>query len=266
MGDLILTECSDNIFHIILNRPDKRNAMNWDLMLALDSALDEAERAFGQGVRVLVIRANGKAFSSGIDVSGLMSAADTFGDNWRENLFPMTAKYQGILNKLEHHSLPSICAMHGYCLGLGMELSLACDFRIIAEHTLYGLPETRLGIIPDVGGTTRLVGLVGPSRAKEIIMTGKNVKLDRAERWGLVNQIVPKDELLDHTLAFAADIMRAAPLAVSYTRRVVNEMMDTAAGQRLEAWAQAQLFRTKDFETGMQAMITKATDVEWEGK
>jgi enoyl-CoA hydratase/carnithine racemase len=122
-----------------------------------------------------------------------------------------------------------------------------------------------LGIIPDVGGTTRLTRLVGPSRAKELIMTGRNVDLNAAERWGIVNYIVPPDELLAKAESLAAELAQAAPLAVSYAKRVIDGLADVDRGLQLEAWAQSHLMRTQDFEIGAQAMLTKQSP-EWKGK
>lgn len=265
--DTILTHQREHIFEIILNREDKRNAMNWQMLQDISSALDEAEQAFNANTaRVLFIRSNGIAFSSGVDLSGFLDGENPFGENWQQNLFPMTAAFQHVMNKIENCSLPTFCLMHGYALGLAMEMSLACDFRIIAERTKYGLPETRLGMIPDVGGTTRLVKLVGPARAKEIIMTGRNLDLAIAEKWGIVNYVVPKDELLKKAEELATEIAYSAPLAVSYTKRVVNHIMDNDSDLKIEAWAQAQLFRTDDFMRGVQAVVTKQYPVEWKGK
>jgi enoyl-CoA hydratase/carnithine racemase len=265
--ETIFTQQRDAIYEIILNREDKRNAMNWQMIEEISSALDEAERAFNDGTaRVLFFRANGVAFSSGIDLSSFIEEAPHYGANWRDNLFATTAAMQHVMNKIENSSLVSFCLMHGYALGLAMELSLACDFRILAERTRYGLPETRLGMIPDVGGTTRLVKLVGPARAKEIIMTGRNVDPEIAEKWGIVNYVVPKDELLKKAEELAAEIVLSAPLAVSYTRRVVNNMMDNARDLQLEAWAQAQLMRTEDFQAAVTAFVTKQYPVQWKGK
>lgn len=264
MYDYILTDLNEQIFHIVLNRTDKRNALSLPMMQEIDQALDVAERAYNEKkARVLVIRAEGRAFSSGIDMAGLDDYVEAFSEGWRDNLFATTQLLQSVLNKLERHSLPSICAMHGYCLGMGFEMALACDFRFVAERTLIGLPETRLGIIPDVGGTVRLVKLVGPSRAKEVILTGNNIDLDKAEAWGIVNYVVPKDELLDKVTAFANELKLSAPLAVNYGKRVINDIVDNQRGLNVEAWAQAQLFRTQDFMNGMQAMLTKSYPVEW---
>jgi enoyl-CoA hydratase/carnithine racemase len=265
--DTILTQQRDAIYEIILNREDKRNAINWQMIEEISSALDEAERAFNDGTaRVIFFRANGVAFSSGIDLTGFMEEAPRYGSNWRDNLFATTAAMQHVMNKIENSSLVSFCLMHGYALGLAMELSLACDFRILAERTRYGLPETRLGMIPDVGGTTRLVKLVGPARAKEIIMTGSNLDPATAEKWGVVNYVVPKDEVLKKAEELAAEIVLSAPLAVSYTRRVINNMMDNGRDLQLEAWAQAQLLRTEDFQAAVMAFITKQYPVQWKGK
>jgi enoyl-CoA hydratase/carnithine racemase len=121
------------------------------------------------------------------------------------------------------------------CLGLGLELALACDLRIAAEGTQLGLPESRLGLIPDVGGTTRLTRLVGPARAKELIMMGRSFDVAYAERWGIVNQVVPGDELQACGRALAEEIAAAAPLAVSYAKKVINGVADIDRGLQLEA-------------------------------
>jgi len=266
MSDVILTRKNGLVFEVILNRADKRNAMNDEMMTALSVAFDEAEREFNNGMRVVIIRAEGRAFSSGIDLTQFSALGEGFGENWRDNLFPFTAKYQAIFNKIENCSMPVICVMHGYCLGMAMELALACDFRIAAERTKLGLPETRLGIIPDVGGTVRLVKLVGPSRAKDIVMTGRNLDVNQAFDWGIVNYVYPKAELEEKVAEFVAELCASSPLAVSYTKRVINDITDNGRGLQVEAWAQAQLFRTNDFINAVEAMLNKTYPIDWEGK
>ncbi|MCA0456372.1 MAG: enoyl-CoA hydratase/isomerase family protein [Chloroflexi bacterium] len=263
MNALIQTQQRDTIFEIIFNRPDKRNAINWAMMTALDAAFDEAEKAVG--VRAVIIRGEGTGFSAGIDVTSFIESSSHFGDNWRENLFPLTAAYQAVTNKIERCSLPTIALLHGYCLGLGFEIALACDFRIAAVGTRMGLPETRLGIIPDVGGTTRLTRLVGAARSKEYVMTGKNIDFEAAERWGLLNRVVTVEDLLGAGEALVAEIAQAAPLAVQYTKRVIDGMIDVERGLQLEGWAQSILIRTQDFEAGIEAMLTKQPP-QWKGK
>ena len=251
------------VYEILLARPGKRNAIHLDMLDELEKAIDNAEKA--KEARVIILRSEGRGFCAGIGLTGFDQIIERFGENWRNNLFPVTDRFQSALNKLERSSLPVICLAHGYCLGLGMELALACDFRIVAEETQMGLPESRLGIIPDVGGTSRLVKLVGSSRAKEIIMTGVNIDLDDAERWGLINYVVPEAQLMDRGMQLAREIQLSAPLAVSSAKRVINDLEEIPRGLRLEAWAQAQLFRTKDFEIGMQAAILKEQP-QWTGE
>ncbi len=263
MNALIQTHHRDTVFEIILNRPEKRNAINWAMMTSLDEAFTEAEQAVG--VRAVIIRGEGSGFSAGIDVTSFAESSAHFGENWRENLFPLTAAYQAVTNKIERCSLPTIALLHGYCLGLGFEIALACDFRIAAVGTKIGLPETRLGIIPDVGGTTRLTRLVGAARAKEYVMTGKNFDLEVAERWGLLNHVTAVDTLASTAESLVAELTQAAPLAVQYAKRVIDSMTDTERGLQLEGWAQSALIRTQDFEVGIEAMLTKQPP-QWKGK
>jgi len=263
MTSLIQVQPRDTLVEIIINRPEKRNAINWSMMEDLSAAIDSVEKI--KGARAVLLRGEGTGFSAGIDLMGFSDLIERFGENWRDNLFPLTAAYQAVVNKFERCSLPVIALLHGYCLGLGFELALACDFRIAAEGTKIGLPETRLGMIPDVGGTTRLTRLVGPARAKEWIMTGRNIDLNDAERWGLVNYVVPTDELMSKGENLAAEIAQSAPLAVSYTKRVIDGIGDLERGLSLEAWAQSVLMRSEDFTNGIQAMLMKQP-VEWRGK
>ncbi len=262
MTDLIITQRQGPVFEIRLNRPDKRNAINDAMMNALSEAFDRAEVAFNEGARVVLLRASGRVFSAGIDLAQF-SAADA---GLRSNLFPFTARYQAILNKVERCSLPVICVMQGYCLGLALELALACDFRIAAERTKLGLPETRLGIIPDVGGTVRLVKLIGPARAKDLILTGRNIEAAQALEWGLLGAVQPRAELEQGVSELVEALAASAPLAVSYAKRVINDIADNARGLQIEAWAQAQLFRSEDFHNAVKAMMDKTYPIDWQGK
>ena len=262
MSEWIVTRRDGVVFEVILNRADKRNAITNGMMDAISAAFDRAEEEFNAGARAAVIQAEGRVFSAGIDISEFQAMEA----DWRDNLFPFTARYQAVFDKIENCSLPVICVMQGYCLGMALELALACDFRIAVERTKLGLPEARLGIIPDVGGTARLVKLIGPVRAKEMIMTGGNITLQQAQDWGLVNAVFPKDALESGVAAYVDALCAAAPLAVSYAKRVVNNISEHSRGLQLEAWAQAQLFRTADFANAVQAMLDKTYPVDWQGK
>jgi enoyl-CoA hydratase/carnithine racemase len=265
-NELIRVERRDLLYIITLNRPDMRNAINWDMMRALEEAVQAAERHFPNDVRAIIINAEGRVFSSGIDLADFNRMQELYGDAWRENLFPITAGFQRVHNAIERSSFPVIAAMHGYVLGLSLELALACDFRFAAERTRFSLPEARLGIVPDVGGTARLVRLIGPARAKEVIMTGRNFDAAEAMGWGLLNGVVPRGDLMTHVEAFAAELAQSAPLAVSYTKRMINDMIGIERDLHIEAWAQAALFRSEDFAAGVSAMLTKTYPVHWQGK
>ncbi len=263
MSDLIRTQQRDDIFEITLNRPEKRNAINLEMMRGLDTAVQTANRA--PDIRAVVIRGEGKAFSAGIDVSAFLALAQEFGPHWQSRTLSITEMFQAVLTRLERLAVPTIALLHGHCLGLALELALACDFRIAAAGTKLGLPETRLGLIPDVGGTTRLARLVGPSRAKELIFTGRQMDVDTAVTWGIVNYVVPAGELTARADELAAEIRQAAPLAVGLAKRVIDGLDDVDRGLMLEAWAQAQLFRSEDFMEGIQSFMLKRPP-QWQGK
>ncbi|MCP4428855.1 MAG: enoyl-CoA hydratase/isomerase family protein [Chloroflexi bacterium] len=260
---LVSVEQHDTIFEIILNRPEKRNAINMDLFTEFDTAVTQANRI--PTLRAVLIRGEGKAFSAGIDVTALLQLAERYGPHWQTRMRRITNDFQAILTRLERLELPTIALLHGYCLGLALELALACDIRIAAEGTKLGLPETLLGIIPDVGGTTRLTRLVGPARAKELIFTGRQFDAADAERWGIVNYVVPADELMSKGEALAAEISKAAPLAVGMAKRVIDGLADVDRGLMLEGWAQSQLFSTEDFMEGAQSFMMKRPP-QWKGK
>lgn len=262
MEALIKTQRKGVIFELALNRPDARNAINDAMMESISDAFDQAETEFNAGARVVLVRAEGRVFSSGIDL-GQFQALD---EGVRGNLFPFTARYQAILNKVERSSLPVICVIHGYCLGLALELALACDFRIAAARAKLGLPEARLGIIPDVGGAVRLVSLVGPARAKDLVMTGRHIDARQALEWGMLDAVYSKDELDAGLDELVRNLCASAPLAVSFAKRAINDICDHARGLQIEAWAQAQLFRSHDFRNAVAAMIDKTYPIDWEGK
>lgn len=263
MSELVRKERRDHIFEIVLNRPEKRNAMNMELFQQFDQAVREVEKAVG--VRCVLIRGEGKAFSAGIDITGLMTMAQQYGENFLQRMRVITADYQAVLNHLERLELPTIVLIHGFCLGLGMEMALACDLRIMTESATMGLPESLLGLIPDVGGTTRLTRLVGPGWAKEVIFTGRQFDAKECERMGLVNRVVKDDELLQAGEALAEQIAAAAPLAVGMSKRVIDGQFDVQRGLELEGWAQSLLVATEDFTEGVTSFLEKRKP-EFKGK
>jgi enoyl-CoA hydratase/carnithine racemase len=259
MSELISTIHRESIFEIVLNRPDKRNAINLEMFRQLDRAVEEAGRT--KGVRVVFVRGEGKAFSAGIDVTTFLELPQQYGPNWMNLARQITRDFQAVLNRLEVMEIPTIALLHGYCLGLAMELALACDIRIAAEGTMLGLPETRLGIVPDVGGTTRLTRLIGPGRAKELIFTGRQFDAAFAADWGIINHVVPAGDLMETGERLAGEIQEAAPLAVGMAKRIIDGLADLDRGLALEGWAQSQLFVTEDFGEAVQSIIERRPPV-----
>lgn len=255
MNDLVITNKHADIFEIILNRPEKRNAINLQLYEQLGEAIQEATEV--SGVRMTILRGKGLTFSAGIDLAALLELSQKYGPGWQQRMRSITHDFQAVLTKLERLEMPTIALIHGHCLGLALEIALACDIRIAAEGTKIGLPETRLGLVPDVGGITRLTRLVGPARAKELIFTGRQIDAAIAERWGIVNYVVAPDAIEDKATSLAEEIKASAPLAIGMAKRVIDGLADIDRGLMLEGWAQSQLITTEDFQVAVQAYMMK---------
>ncbi len=255
MSDVVLTQQRDTLFEITLNRPDKRNAINWEVLAALDAAVALANRT--PNIRAVLVSGAGPVFSAGVDLSLLAGLDEHYGAEWRQRSRFITADIQALLTRLERLEVPTICLLHGHCVGLGLELALACDLRLAAEGTQLGFLEARLGLIPDVGGSTRAARLVGPARAKEMIFTGRLMDAAVAERWGLVNGVAPASDLRAAGEALAAEIAQTAPLAAGMAKRVIDGMADLDRGLQLEAWAQSLLFNSEDFAEGLDSRMRR---------
>ena len=252
---LIDVRSTGPVVEIVLNNPDKRNAISWEASQELVAAIDAAARK--PEARVVVLRGEGPVFSAGIDLGDLMALPSRYGDNWLRQMRTITDDWQRLTTRLERLELPTIALLHGAALGLALEIALACDFRIAVHGTRLGLPETRLGIIPDVGGTTRMTRILGPARAKELILTGKTIKADQAADWGLITHACSSEELNSTLDALVQELLLAAPLAVGMAKRVIDGLADVERGLLLEGWAQSQLIRTNDFGAGVQAAIER---------
>jgi enoyl-CoA hydratase/carnithine racemase len=263
MAELVLTDHRGKFFEIVLNRPDKRNAVNPEMLEQLEQALRAVNRE--QGVRCVFLRGEGKSFSAGIDLLSFMELPQKYGEGWMQRMRPVTHDYQRVVTLLERLEVPVIALIHGFCLGLALEMVLACDFRIAAKGAQLGLPESRLGLAPDVGGTTRLTRLVGPARAKELIYSGKNIDADQALSWGIVDRVVPREELVEAGEEFAGQFDQSAPLAIAAVKRAIDGMHDIDRGLQMEAWAESQLVKTEDFQEAVQAFMEKRPP-EFKGK
>jgi enoyl-CoA hydratase/carnithine racemase len=252
MSDLVLSEDHGAIRHVVLNRPEKRNAFHAELVLAVG----EAMRAAGDdpAVRCVVLRGAGSVFSSGMDLAVLGALAERPG-----NLRAFRRRCTEAWNLAEEMPKPVICAIQGACIGGALELALACDFRVLAADAIVGMPETRIGLIPDVGGSSRLPQVVGLGRAKELIMTGKLIGAEEAERIGLANRVAPPAELDAAVQQLAGELLACAPVAVALAKRVMDASARPAltATLELEVVSQELCAATEDFAEGARAFREK---------
>jgi enoyl-CoA hydratase/carnithine racemase len=245
---LVLTEDHGAVRHVVLNRPEKRNAFDGALVTATGEALRAASD--DPAVRCVVIRGAGPMFSSGMDLAALAALAEA-----PENLRAFRRACLEAWNLAEEMTKPTICQIHGACIGGAMELALACDLRVIAADAVIGMPETRIGLIPDVGGSSRLPQVVGLGRAKELVMTGKLIAGEEAERIGLANRVAPADELDAATQTLIDELLACAPVAVGLAKRVLDASARPAlaATLELEVTIQERCAATADFAEGARA-------------
>jgi enoyl-CoA hydratase/carnithine racemase len=249
MSEYVSVEDTERVRHIILDRPDKRNAIHHDMVLELRDAAREAYEA--TDVHCVIVRGEGRAFSAGIDIHQLGNLGGA------ALLRPFRRDCVELVNLLEEMPKPVIAQIHGACLGLGAEIALACDMRVMSEDALFGLPETKLGLIPDVGGSSRLPAVVGLGIAKELIMTGRTIDAAECHRIGAANRVVPMDRLEAETQALVDELLTAAPLAAGLAKRVLDGVAKPtlAASLEQEVSIQQVLVGTEDFrEAGMAYM------------
>jgi enoyl-CoA hydratase/carnithine racemase len=256
---LVQIEDRGAVRHVVMTRAEKRNAMNGEMVLALGEAFRDA--AADESVRVVVVRGDGPMFSSGMDLGSL---ADLSSDP--ATLRPFRREALIAWNLLEEMTKPTIVQIHGACIGGAMELSLAADMRVMADDAVAGLLETRIGLLPDLGGCSRLPAVVGLGIAKELIMTGRVIDGREAHRIGYANRIAPAAELDATCEALCTELLACAPLAVGLAKRVMDSAAKPALAATLEQEVTAQqvLAGSDDFAEGARAFREKR-DPEFAG-
>jgi len=249
---LVSVEDRGAVRHIVMTRSEKRNAMNAEMVLALGEAFRDA--AIAESVRCVVVRGDGPMFSSGMDLGDLRNLSEN-----PESLRPFRMEVLRAWNMLEEMTKPTICHIHGACIGGAMELALAADLRVMAEDAVAGLAEVRIGLLPDVGGCSRLPAVVGLGNAKELIMTGKVIDGKEAHRIGFANRIAAAADLDAVTEALAGELTACAPLAVGLAKRVMDGAAKPALSTTLEheVTAQQMLAASADFAEGAAAFLEK---------
>jgi enoyl-CoA hydratase/carnithine racemase len=224
---IVITEDRGPVRHVVLNRPEKRNAMNHELLLALGDALKAA--AAEESVHCVVLRGEGPVFSAGVDLGELAASSGKPG-----LLRPFRGVFLDCANACEEMTKPVVCQIHRTCVGGALEVALGCDLRIASSDAQLGLPEVKFGIIPDVGGSTRLPAVVGLGRAKELIMTARTIDAAEAERIGLLNRVVAPDELEEATGTLVDELLANSHVAVGRAKRVIDASARPALAQTLE--------------------------------
>lgn len=259
-------EQDGHVARLTMNRPEKLNAFSvemWDEMRALGEQLV----ADPGDIRALVLIGEGRAFSSGIDTSVFAERGD-FGsvgggevsrdrDPWIDTVL----RTQDAYNWLEEAPFATIAAVRGYALGAGLQAALACDIRVFAHGVDVGLLELKYGIMPDLGGTQRLTKLVGPGRAKEMILTGARVDGEEAYRLGICERYVPDEELEQTVDALATRIAAQPPIAVRTSKRAVEAAthLSLRDGLMFEATGQTECMRSDDMREAITAFVEGRT-------
>lgn len=243
-------EKEDDIAQITINRESKLNAMNLDVMDEFISVLDDLQKS---SCKVIIITGQGqKAFSAGADIEYMSTIGPVDAEKYAR-------RGHEVLNKIEAIEVPVIAAINGYALGGGCELALSCDIRFASQNAQMGQPEVTLGICPGWGGTQRLLRVVGPARAKELIFSGRRINAEEAMSMGLVNKIFSPEELISQTRSYAKTLARNSKYAVAVSKMLVNRGMDTTldTGLKLEIYSWSLCFSTKEREDRMRSFLQR---------
>ncbi|MGH0029986.1 MAG: enoyl-CoA hydratase/isomerase family protein [Myxococcota bacterium] len=251
---------------IVLNHPEKLNAWSWESARQISAHADALR--FDDRVRVVTVRAEGRAFCAGVDlgmpedrITGRSPAEKT------RNYFEKFRWVHERFSVLQALPQPVLMAIHGYCLGAGLEVALMGDIRIAADDARFALPEPKVGVGIDAGGDLRLAREIGAGWTKLLAFTGRRIDAETALRIGIVQEVVPRDDLLHHVRRLAEEIAANAPLAVQVIKRTVNFRAEQGMAEalRFEAASASPLFVSDDMAKGYKAMAAKE-DPGFEGK
>ena len=247
MSEFLRVERQGAVATLWIDRQPKMNTLTVAMRNEFPDIFRELDH--DEGVRVVVIRgAGGKAFSAGGDVAEFLTLAPADLEMWGDTL-----------TSAERFRKPVVAAIDGYTMGAGLELAVACDFRIATLRSEFAFPEVRLGMIPGSGGTQRALRLIGMTRAKLFMMTGQRISAERAEAWGLITQAVADDKLDEAVGALANELAARAPLALRTLKMVLNRGADAPleTALELERKAYAWLRSTHDYEEGVKSFVEK---------
>lgn len=256
----VLLEKQGHVSIITINRPKALNALATEVLKDLEEVVNTVEADKDTYVAVIT-GAGEKSFVAGADIVEMK-------DKTVEEANEYSAYGNKIFRAIEQLHCPVIAAVNGFALGGGCELSLSCDIRIASENAIFGQPEVGLGITPGFGGTQRLARTVGVGYAKEMIYTARNIKADKALAIGLVNAVVPQEELMATVLKMANGIAKNAPIAVAQSKKAINNglQMDIDGGIAEEVTDFAECFNTEDQKYGMECFVNRVKEKEFKNK
>ncbi|MDQ1147165.1 enoyl-CoA hydratase [Bacillus sp. SORGH_AS 510] len=251
----IVLEISNHIATVTINRAESLNAFNYETLLELQGKV-EAIRIHPEVRAVIFTGAGEKSFSVGADLKERKTLTD---EQVKRNLF----KINEVFNAIDQLPQPTIAAINGFAFGGGMELALACDFRVAAKDALMGLTETGLAIIPGAGGTQRLPRLIGQARALELILTAKRMTADEAMNVGLLTRVVERNDLLDECFSFSSLLLANGPVALQQAKYAIKNGMNTDlhTGLQIERKAYEVTLPTEDRVEALQAFAEKRKPV-----
>ena len=258
-GRLLLDEPAPNVARLTIANPAKRNALDQVILDAIAQAVG------GLDARCLVLTGSEGMFSAGYDIGDIRS--EVFAEE-AERL--VAHPFAGAIDALEGYPYPTVAALNGHAIGGGLEVALSCDLRVAASGIKLGMPPAKLGLVYSHTGIRKFLDVIGAARTRELFLVGRNVDAETAERWGLVNEVVPGAELEQRALALAREIAANAPLSLAGNKRVVRELL--AAQAQLDPAIERELvelraacFQSEDFREGVRAFGEKRSP-RWQGR
>jgi len=254
--EILIVEKKDRVATLILNRPEKRNSLSPDLLIRIHQTLDEFVQE--DRVRVVVIRGVGdKAFSSGYDIAAIPTEVSPEVQEKLKRQNPLELAIHSVVN----FPYPVIALLNGYAFGAGCELAVCCDLRIGADDIRMGMPPAKLGLVYPLSGLMRFVQIIGLPNTRELFFTGRYYSAQRAKEMGLVNYLLPRQEVESFTYEMAAEMAGNAPLSVKGTKRILNLLSQsiTLSDQGLQEAHElvAQAFNSEDLKEGQTAFLQK---------
>ena len=258
--ETVLVERHDSVAVVSLNRPDKLNSFDSGLRRELLLAVREVNE--DDSVRVVILTGAGRAFSAGADLADMPEDKSNFRVEDQLN-----GEYKPALMEIHEAPKPWISAINGACAGIGSAFGMVCDLTVMADDAYIYQAFAAISLVPDGGATWHLVRTLGRKRAYEVIVTGEKIRADKCLQWGLCNRVVPADNLLEETLAWAEEIASKAPLSLRYAKQALNAAVENSVGDTISAEAKLQhtCITSEDAKEGVVAFMQKRAPV-WKGR